>query len=138
MTGTDQSQDRASRALRAAALLYAANGLGFGIGAALTGRYFARNGELPMTPFGFRSLSGPFERLGRDRFMALTGALVGLCALDVLTGVGLWRGRQMGAAAGLASAPVSLGLGAGFALPLLLATLPLRLALIWLGRRHLR
>ena len=138
MTDTIHAQDPASRALRAAALLYAANGAGFGIGAALTGWSFARNGELPMTPFGFRSLSGPFEGLGPDRFMTLTSALVCVCALDVLTGVWLWRGRRLGAAAGLASAPVSLALGAGFALPLLLATLPVRVGLIWAGRRSLR
>ena len=91
-----------------------------------------------MTPFGFRSLSGPFESLGSDRFVALIWALVGLCALDVLTGAWLWQGRGRGAVASVASAPVSLGLGVGFALPLLLATLPVRLVLVWLGRRSLR
>ena len=92
-----------------------------------------------MTPFGFRSLSGgPFESLGSGRFMALIWALVGVCAFDALTAAWLWRGRRRGAAAGLASAPGALALGVGFALPLLLANLPIRLALIWLGRRSLR
>jgi hypothetical protein len=127
-----------SRAIQAAAVLYALNGAGFGIGAALSGWYFARNGELPMTPFGFRSLSGPFERLGPDRLLALTWALVGLCAVDVLTGAWLGQGRRRGAAAGLASAPFALVLGAGFALPFLLAVLPIRLILMWVGRRSLR
>ena len=137
MIETNRVQDHPSRAVRAAALLYAANGAGFGIGAALTGWYFARNGELPMTPFGFRSLSGPFESLGPGRFLALTWALVGVCALDALTGAWLWNGRRRGAAASFASAPVSLALGLGFALPLLLATLPIRLVLVWLGRGRL-
>lgn len=138
MTDTSRGRGRPANAIRAAALLYAANGAGFGIGAALTGWYYAHHRELPMTPFGFRSLSGPFESLGSDRFVALIWALVGLCALDVLTGAWLWHGRRRGAVASVASAPVSLGLGVGFALPLLLATLPVRLVLVWLGRRSLR
>lgn len=138
MTNIDADRGRPSGSIRAAALLYIANGTGFGIGAALTGWYFARHGELPMTPFGFRSLSGPFEGLGPDRFLALTWTLVGLCVLDVLTGGWLWTGRRRGATTALASAPVSLGLGIGFALPLLLLTLPVRLVLVWLGRSTLR
>ena len=138
MTGINGIQHRPSMAIRSAALLYAANGAGFGVGAALTGWYFSRHGELPMTPFGFRSLSGPFESLGPDRFMALTWALVGLCALDLLTGTWLWRERRRGAVLGLATTPAAVALGAGFALPFLLAGIPIRLALLGTGRRSLR
>lgn len=99
MTDTSRARGRPANAVRAAALLYAANGAGFGIGAALTGWYYAHHRELPMTPFGFRSLSGPFESLGSDRFVALIWALVGLCALDVPTGAWLWHGRRRGAEA---------------------------------------
>ena len=105
--------------------MYLALGVGFGVGTVLTLVYLAREGELPMTPFGFRSLSGPFERLGQDVFMALGLALVGVCVLDVVAGVWLWQGRRRGAWLGLVTTPLALGLGAGFALPFLLIGAPL-------------
>lgn len=127
-----------SPAIRAAAVLYVALGLGFGIGGAVTLDHLARNGELPMTPWGFRALSGPFERLGVERFTQLGWALVGVCALDLLAGFWLWQGRRRGARLGLATTPAALFLGAGFALPFLLAGIPLRVALVLLGRPTLR
>jgi hypothetical protein len=125
-------------AIRAAAVMYLALGLGFGLGTAITLDYFGREGELPMTPWGFRSLAGPFEDLGPEAFTALGWALVGVCALDVLAGIWLWRGRRRGAILGLATSPIALALGAGFALPFLLAGVPLRVALVLAGRRSLR
>lgn len=126
-------------AIRAAAVTYLALGLGFGIGTAITLDHYAREGELPMTPFGFRSLAGgSFESLTPERFAALGWALVGVCALDVVAGIWLWQGRRRGAALGLATSPVALILGAGFALPFLLAGVPLRVALLLAGRRSLR
>jgi hypothetical protein len=113
-------------------------GLGFGVGTAVSVAYFAREGELPMTPWGFRSLSGPFEQLGREPFTALGVGLVGVCALDVLAGVWLWQGRRRGARLGLATTVPALGLGAGFALPFLLVGVPIRVALVLAGRRGLR
>jgi hypothetical protein len=127
-----------SLTIRAAAVLYVALGLGFGIGGAVTLDHLARHGELPMTPWGFRSLSGPFERLGVGSFTALGWALVGVCALDALAGFWLWQGRRRGARLGLATTPAALFLGAGFALPFLLAGIPLRVALVLLGRPTLR
>jgi hypothetical protein len=130
---------RGSGAIRAAAATYVALGLGFGIGAAITLDHYAREGELPMTPFGFRSLAGgPFERLPPEQFAALGWALVGVCALDVVAGIWLWQGHRRGAALGLATTPVGLGLGAGFALPFLLVGVPIRAALVMVGRRTLR
>jgi hypothetical protein len=130
---------RDSGVIRAAALTYVALGLGFGIGAAITLDHHAREGELPMTPFGFRSLAGgPFEGLPPEQFAALGWALVGVCALDVVAGIWLWQGRRRGAALGLATTPVALGLGAGFALPFLLIGVPIRAALLMVGRRRLR
>jgi hypothetical protein len=130
---------RDSGVIRAAAVTYVALGLGFGIGAAITLDHYARSGELPMTPFGFRSLAGgPFEGLPPERFTALGWALVGVCALDVVAGIWLWQGRRRGAALGLATTPVELGLGAGFALPFLLVGVPIRAALVMVGRRGLR
>jgi hypothetical protein len=91
-----------------------------------------------MTPFGFRAFSGPFESLGTEQFSALLWALVGACALDVASGALLWQGRRTGALVSLVTTPVSLGLGAGFALPFLLAGVPIREALVYAGRRGLR
>ncbi len=127
-----------SPAIRAAAVSYVALGLGFGGGAIVTLLHLARAGELPMTPFGFRSMSGPFETLGPDRFAALGWALVGVSALDVLAGAWLWQGRRRGLRLGVATALPALGLGAGFALPFLLVGVPIRVALLLAGRRSLR
>ncbi len=93
----------ASPAIRAAAVGYLVLGLGFGIGSVVTLNHLARTGELPMTPWGFRSMSGPFEELGRDTFTALGWALVGVCALEVVAGAWLWQGRRRGVGRALAT-----------------------------------
>lgn len=123
---------------RVAALLYIVLGIGFGAGAAVTLDHYRREGELPMTPWGFRSLAGPFEALGPERFTALGWTFVGVCALDIVAGVWLWKGRRRGATLGLATTPVALGLSAGFALPFMLIGIPIRVALVLAGRRSLR
>ena len=135
MTTTESAPPAATRI---AAVMYLALGLGFGVGTAVTLAYFVRDGELPMTPWGFRSLSGPFEQLGREPFIALGLGLVGVCALDVVAGTWLWQGRRRGARLGLATTIPALALGAGFALPFLLAGVPIRVALLLAGRRTLR
>jgi hypothetical protein len=91
-----------------------------------------------MTPFGFRSMSGPFEQLDQNVFMALGSALVGVSALEVLAGTLLWQRRRRGAWLGLATMPFAIGLGAGFALPFLLIGAPVSAALVVAGRRSLR
>jgi len=125
--------------LRAAAALYVVLGAGFGVGTAATLVYLGRNGELPMTPFGFRSLAGGFfENLGPQRFTTFGWMLVGVCALDVIAGAWLWQGRRRGAWLGLATSPFAFILGAGFALPFLIVGVPIRAALVFAGRRGLR
>ena len=125
--------------LRAAAAVYVVLGAGFGVGTAVTLAYLERHGELPMTPFGFRSLAGGyFESLGHQRFTNLGWALVGVCALDVITGLWLWQGRRRGAWLALATSPFALIAGAGFALPFLVVGVPIRAALVFAGRRSLR
>jgi hypothetical protein len=91
-----------------------------------------------MTPWGFRAFSGPFEDLGQRRFAALGLAFVGVCAVDALAGIWLWRGRRRGARLGLAMTPIVLVLGSGFALPFLLVPAPIRAGLILAERKHLR
>ena len=98
-------------------------------------RHLARTGVLPMTPWGFRAFSGPFERLGPGKFTALGWALVGVCTVDAVAGVWLWQGKAKGEAVGLATTPIALVLAAGFALPFLLVPVPLRAALILVSRR---
>lgn len=123
--------------MRIAALLFIADA-GFGIAMPFTLAHLARTGELPMSPFGFRSFSGPFEELGRNAFAVLGWALVVVCALDVLAGLWLWQGRRRGATLGLTTTPFTLALGLGFALPFLLLLAPIRAALVLAGRRILR
>ena len=125
-------------ALRAAGAIYLLLGIGFGLGAVVTLLQFARRGELPMTPWGFRSMSGPFEGLGAERFSMLGWSFVAVCALDALAGFWLWQGRRRGARLGMVTSPLALILGLGFALPFLLVGVPIRLALSWAGRRSLR
>lgn len=127
-----------SLAARAAATIFVVLGVGFGAGAVVTLVSLDRNGELPMTPWGFRSMSGPFEALGQERFAALGWALVGVCTLDVVAGLWLGQGRRRGLRLGLATTLPALGLGAGFALPFLLVGVPIRTALMLAGRRGLR
>lgn len=133
-----EARRQEKRAIRGAAVLFLALGIGFGVAAVMTLDYFSRYGELPMTPFGFRSLSGPFEQLGPGLFVALGWALVGVCVLDVMAGAMLWRGRRGGAWLALATTPLALALGAGFALPFLLLGAPIRALLVLAGRRSLR
>lgn len=129
--------ERRPRTLRIAAILFIADA-GFGIAMPFTLAHLAQTGELPMSPFGFRSFSGPFEQLGRDAFTVLGWTLVAVCALDVLAGVWLWQGRRRGARLGLAATPLVLALGIGFALPLLLLAAPVRAGLVLVDWRSLR
>ena len=125
--------------VRVAGLMYVALGLGFGVGSAVTMLYHSLDGEFPMTPFGFRSMAGgPFEDLDPKAIQALGWTLAAVCALDVLAGVWLWQGRARGARLGLATDAPALVLGAGFALPFLLAGVPIRAALVLAGRRHVK
>lgn len=124
--------------LRVAGATYALLGIGFGAGAIVTLLHFARHGELPMTPWGFRSMSGPFEGLGAGRFSMVGWSFVAVCALDALAGIWLWQGRRRGARLGMVTSPLALILGAGFALPFLLVGVPIRLGLTWSGRESLR
>ena len=116
-------------------MVYVATGIGFGVGAVISLVYLARNGELPMTPFGFRSLSGPFEGLGTVWFSVFGWVFVGVCAVETLAGWKLWKGQRRGASLGIWTTPLAVLFGLGFALPFYLASIPIRLVLLALGRR---
>jgi hypothetical protein len=126
------------RAARWAALAFVLPAVGFGLPTPFVIDHLRRTGELPMTPFGFRSHAGPFERLGPEGFTALAWALVVACLLDALAGAWLWQGRRRGARLGLAMTPATLALALGFAFPFLLAALPIRLVLVAAARSSLR
>ena len=125
-------------ATRLAGAGHALLGAGFGIGALWATLHLRRTGELPMTPWGFRALSGPFERLGTDAFSALGIGLVVMSVLNVVAGALLWRGDRRGLRLSLATFVPTMGLGAGFALPFLLIGLPISVALAVAGRRAQR
>ena len=112
--------------------------VGFGGGATWTMLHLAQNGELPMTPWGFRSMAGPFEELGQQTFSVLGWALVAICALDVLAGIWLMQRRRRGFRLGLVTAVPQFALGLGFALPFLLVGIPIRVVLAIAGHRSLR
>ena len=124
--------------VRLASVLYVFLGLAFGLSVPWVLMFLAENDYLPMT-FGFRSLAGgPLEELGRGPFLVAGWGLVAISLLDVVAGVLLWRGRRVGAILGLATDPIALALGWGFALPLLLIGVPLRATLVLVGLRRVR
>jgi hypothetical protein len=132
--GAATAPDGGGRALRVAAALHVLLGLGFAIGSAPVLVYFARNGELPMSPFGWRWMAGPVEQLGPVPFMALGWTLVAVSVLDVVAGRWLWQGRRRGLQLGVATNACAFALAFGFALPALIVGVPLRAALAWAGR----
>jgi hypothetical protein len=126
---------------RAVAVIYAVPGLGWVVATIAVLFYLDRRGELPMTPFGFRLLGGPYPSIGTERLTPLGGGLafllVGVSGLDVLVGRWLWQGRRRGAVLALILAPVSFALGQLFALPYLLVMAPVRAVLTLLAWRQL-
>jgi hypothetical protein len=128
---------RPARSVRVAAILYAME-LGFGVFMPLALANLSRHGELPMTPFGFRAFSGPFEKLGLDRFTALGVALIGVSLLDAIAAIWLWQMRRRGGILGLAMTPLATVLGIGFALPFWLLPIPIRTVLVLRAWRQLR
>jgi uncharacterized membrane protein (DUF2068 family) len=128
---------RPPRAARAAAILYGALGVGFGLGTIVTLALLARDGELPMTPWGFRALDGPLARIDTRTTLLAGAALVAVCAADTATAAGLWRGRRWAGWLALVTAPAALVLGLGFELPFLLAGIPPRTALVVAAWRRL-
>src|SRR6476660_7460480 len=101
--------------VRAASILYVVPGVGMAVGVAAILAYDAARGELPMTPFGWRLMGGPFEQIGTDTLTPLGrilgGTLIGVSILDVVAGRWLRQGRRQGAKLALAMTPISFALG---------------------------
>ena len=127
------------RGARWAAVSVLLPALGFGLPTPFVLSYLQRNGELPMTPFGFRShAGGPFEQLPTDAFVAVGWLFVATCALDVVASVQLWRGERRGGILAAALTPVQLVFAIGFAFPFLLLAIPIRVVLLAFARPTLR
>jgi hypothetical protein len=128
--------------VRAASLLYAVPGVGFAISVPLVVAYDALRGELPMTPFGWRLMGGPFEQVGTDHLTPLgrwlAAGLVVTGLLDVLAARWLAQGRRRGGRVALATTPISFALGIAFVVPFLLIAPPIRAILVMAGWRRLR
>ena len=131
-----------STSVRAAAVLYALPGIGFAISVPLVLAHDALRGKLPMTPFGWRLMGGPFEQIGTDRLTplgwGLALALVGTAILDIVAARWLRQGRRRGGRLALATTPISFALGIAFVVPFLLVVPPLRAILVVAGWRGLR
>ena len=127
---------------RVLALIYAVPGIGWAVSTLAVLLYHREHGELPMTPFGWRLLGGPYPEIGTDRLTPLGWAfawlLIGVSIVDVLIGRWLWQGRRRGAVLALVMAPVSFGLGWLFALPYLIVMAPLRALATIVAWRELR
>jgi len=126
---TSKPAPRLDGTVKGAALAYVLPALAFGIPTPFVLRHLVETGELPMTPFGFRSHSGPFEQAGQAGFVGLGLVLIVSCLIDALAGVWLWRGRRRGAVLGVVATPLTLFMTYGFAFPFLLAAIPIRLVL---------
>lgn len=134
--------ERSPRTTRLASVLYVVPGLGSALATAAILLYDARQHELPMTPFGWRLLGGPYEQIGTDTLTGLGRvlgvALIGVSLLDLVAGIWLRQGRRRGAMLGVATTPVSLLLGTLFVVPALWIIPPVRAVLAIAGWRRLR
>lgn len=137
-TVTSPADARVPAVAKLAGVQFVALGVGFGAATVVVLGYLARDGILPMTPWGFRALDGPLARIGTTQTFVLGGALAASELTGLVAGLGLWRGRRWAGRVGLAITPISLALGVGFELPFLLVGIPLRVATLLIARRHLR
>jgi hypothetical protein len=138
----DRGAARLPRSTRLASVLYVVPGLGTALATTAILLYDARRHELPMTPFGWRLLGGPYEQIGTDTLTGL-GRVIGIAlivtsVLDLAAGVWLRQGRRRGAMLGVATTPISLLLGTLFVVPALWIIPPVRAVLAIAGWRRLR
>lgn len=123
--------------IRLAAVMFALNGVGFGLSSLGASLYLARSGSLPVVA-GFRAFSGPFERIGWPAFTWMLVLFGVLSLLELLPAVWLWRGLKAGAIAGVLLSGVNLVFWSGFDLPYAHLTGLLRVLFVAVGWKTLR
>ena len=142
MTPSDPDATVLAHKHRVLALIYSVPGIGWTLATLAVLLYHQERGELPMTPFGWRLLGGPYPEIGTDRLTplgwALASLLIAVSIVDVLIGRWLWQGRPRGAVLALVMAPLSFALGWLFALPYLIVMAPLRAIAAVVAWRDLR
>jgi hypothetical protein len=104
--------------VRAAAMLFLVPAVGFLVANVLIARHLLEHRELPMSPFGWRYMAGPFEAFGVETFVILLAAFQVVCALEAIAGWLLWNDQRGGGVLGLALLPVAAIFWYGFELPL--------------------
>lgn len=127
---------------RPLAVIYAVPGVGWAVATLAVLWYHRERRELPMTPFGWRLLGGPYPEIGTERLTplgwGLAWLLIVVSGIDVLIGRWLWQGRRRGAILGLVTALVSVALGRLFVLPYVIVMAPLRAIVTLVAWRGLR
>jgi hypothetical protein len=102
---------------KAAAVLAAVPGLGFGLPCVFGIWFFATYGQVWIF-VGFPTYGdGPFMSAGIPTTVPLLVAFLVVCVLEVVTAWALWRGRRLGTVLALALLPFELVFWIGFALP---------------------
>jgi hypothetical protein len=103
--------------IKAAAVLSATSGVGFGIPCAYAVWYLARQGQIWIL-LGFPTYgAGPFTRIGIDTSVPLLTTFLVVCMAEVSLGWLLWQQPAAGAWVALALLAVELVFWIGFALP---------------------
>lgn len=124
--------------LRAAAVLLAFTGLGFGIPCILGMRSLAA-GQGVLVFMGFPTYGGgPFERMGLASTVPLLGAFLLVCVSEVVAAIGVWSGHRWGALLALAALVPGVVFWYGFALPIPPVVAVVRTALLAVGWNGLR
>lgn len=95
-----------------------------------------------MTPFGWRLMGSTVPGMGVDQLTpagtVLAWVLICVSAIDVATGRWLWQNRRRGSLVGLATTPITFGLGLLFQVPFLIVVAPLRAGILIADRRSSR
>ena len=103
--------------LRIAGAVLGLLGLGFGLPCYFAVRSLAA-GHGPAIVMGYPAYgNGPFERVGIHTSVPLVLVFAGICALEVVAGVMVWRGQMVGAVLALALLLPGAAFWWGFALP---------------------
>ena len=103
--------------IRAAAVLWWINGIGFGIFCIPAIREVAAGRAIPIV-MGFPAYGhGPFERVGVETTVPLLVGFLVVCVVEVVAGALLWGGSTVGAIMSFVVLPFAAVYWWGFALP---------------------